>query len=139
MQNNELKKREKEPLQELDWHLSTRGIVSNKLFHNLWHLFFIKYRMESLLRLTDPERMSNNAKEFKAKRDRDNIPKQSKIYWHNKIVSLYRDAELLLSTSTMNDKDVEHYGITREEIREVLDIIKDEYEIYTYRKNILNK
>lgn len=135
--NDILIKREQDPLQNIEWHLSLEGRISNSLFRNIWHYATVTRQMSDFLRLLDPERMSNNAEDYRIKRDNTSLPLQSRIHWHNKIVSLYESALGLTLNLTPEDEKILNLPIS--ELKELLLQIRDKYEIMSYRNNLLNK
>lgn len=124
---------EKEPIQNLDYHLSLEGRIANSCYRNLYNNWL--ENIADLLRIADPKRIGKSVVYYKKKRD-EAKPLQTKIYYHNQIVKIFRSAYRLISL--LGEKDEEYLGLNRNDIQELILKYKDEYELDTYKEKLLN-
>lgn len=126
-----------EPINNIDFHLSPIGKLSNTLFYNISHTGQLVEEMKDLLRIIDPTRMNNNVIFYKELRDAEGKPLQTKMFYHNKMKQIFDSARCLLTD--MVDADQEYFGLTVIEIREIYFDKRREYEIDSYRRDLRRK
>lgn len=122
------------PNTDTEFYNSQRGRVSTACFNTLFKYNIVISEIADLLRIIDPESMANNVETYRIKRD-NATPKQTKIFYHNRIKDLFRSAECLLSN--INAKDEQFFNLNKEDIRELLSEKRNEYEVNTYRRAII--
>lgn len=121
-------------LTNFEWHISKEGRISNGSTRGVKHISELLKGLKALKTISDPIR-SNNLLDHYVKQREKAIPKQTKIYYHNKIKNLFKDADSLIYNMTHDDEM--YYNLNREEIKEYLMLKKAEYDIDEYRYKIL--
>lgn len=103
---------------------------NNDLSGTIQHNQYILNSLKDLERILEPNHTSPNVLTYKAKREDCNLPIQTRIYFHNKMNSLWDSASNLLNSLTAEDEL--HYGLSKEELRHTLNEKYNEYEMKTY-------
>ena len=98
--------------------------VGNLCFGTVFHWGVIINQMTNLGRIVDPEHWDKGIDYYIKKRDKAKAP-HTKAYWNNKIKYLFDSAKCLITN--LKDKDLEYLGITKKELRMVLNNMKEKY------------
>jgi hypothetical protein len=123
-----------DPLENIEWHISLDGRISNASTRGANHTSDLIKGLKALKTISDPIR-ANNLLDFLVSQREKAIPKQTKIYYHNRIKQIFMDADSLIYNMTYDDEM--HYNLTREDIKEYLTKKMVEYDIKEYRFRIL--
>lgn len=135
--NKEILKLNEEPIKNIDWHLSKEGQISNTIIRKIKYIDPLLNSLKDILRIIEPQHISYNIIQYTNKRNNTQLPKQTRIFYNNRMLKIFNSALLTLSNMTIEDE--KYLNISKEELIKMILNKRFELGIDTFKNELLKK